>query len=98
MDIVVESPDVIIGIEVKIDAGDQKEQLHDYFKELNQRARGQKRAVLVYLTLDGKPPSGRTLGGLEQEVFVACRLQKTSASGSATVLASVNTSQSCLTL
>lgn len=66
VDIVVESPDVIIGIEVKIDAGDQKEQLHDYFKELNQRARGQKRAVLVYLTLDGKPPSGRTLGGLEQ--------------------------------
>lgn len=67
VDIVVESPDVIIGIEVKIDAGDQKDQLHDYFKELNQRAKDRKDAVLVYLTLDGKPPSGRSLGALEQE-------------------------------
>ena len=67
VDIVVESPEVIIGIEVKIDAGDQKEQLHDYFKELHQRAKGRKDAILVYLTLDGKPPSGRSLGCLDQE-------------------------------
>ena len=67
VDIVVESPDLIIGIEVKIDAGDQKAQLHDYFTELNQRAKDRKTAVLVYLTLDGKPPSAYSLRDLEQE-------------------------------
>jgi hypothetical protein len=67
VDIVVESPDLIIGIEVKIDAGDQKSQLHDYFTELNQRAKNRKKAVLVYLTLDGKPPSAYSLRDLEQE-------------------------------
>lgn len=67
VDIVVESPDLIIGIEVKIDAGDQKAQLHDYFTELNQRAKGRKTAVLVYLTLDGKAPSAYSLKDLEQE-------------------------------
>lgn len=67
VDIVVESPDVIIGIEIKIDAGDQKAQLYDYFTELNQRAKGRKTTVLVYLTLDGKPPSAYSLKDLEQE-------------------------------
>lgn len=65
VDIVVESPDLIIGIEVKIDAGDQEAQLHDYFTELNQRAKNRKSAVLVYLTLDGKPPSAYSLRDLE---------------------------------
>lgn len=67
VDIVVESPDLIIGIEVKIDAGDQKAQLHDYFTELNQRAKDRKTAVLAYLTLDGKPPSAYSLRDLEEE-------------------------------
>lgn len=67
VDIVVESPNLIIGIEVKVDAGDQKAQLHDYFTELNQRAKGRKTAVLVYLTLNGRPPSAYSLKDLEQE-------------------------------
>lgn len=67
VDIVVESPDLIIGIEVKIDADDQKAQLHDYYRELNRRARNRKIAVLVYLTLDGKPPSAYSLSDLKQE-------------------------------
>lgn len=67
VDIVVDSPDLIIGIEVKIDAGDQEAQLHDYYRELNHRARGERAAVLVYLTLDGKRPSVQSLRELEQE-------------------------------
>nr|WP_295712136.1 PD-(D/E)XK nuclease family protein [uncultured Halomonas sp.] len=67
VDIVVESPDLIIGIEVKIDAGDQKAQLHDYYTALKQRAKSRKKAVLVYLTLDGKAPSTYSLKDLEQE-------------------------------
>ncbi|AOY87703.1 hypothetical protein BKP64_05690 [Marinobacter salinus] len=67
VDIVVESTDLIIGVEVKIDAGDQKAQLHDYFTEISQRAKNRKTVVLAYLTLDGKAPSGYSLRGLEQE-------------------------------
>lgn len=67
VDIVVESPDLVIGIEVKIDAGDQKAQLHDYYTELKHRAKNRKKAVLVYLTLDGKAPSAYSLKDLEQE-------------------------------
>ena len=67
VDIVVDSSGLIIGIEVKIDAGDQDAQLHDYYRELNHRARGEKAAVLVYLTLDGKPPSAQSLSELKKE-------------------------------
>lgn len=67
VDIVVESPDLVVGIEVKIDAGDQDAQLHDYHRELSHRAKGQKEALLVYLTLDGKAPSVSSLRGLEKE-------------------------------
>lgn len=65
VDLVVESPDLIIGIEVKIDAGDQEAQLHDYYRELIHRASGQRTAVLCYLTLDRKPPSSGSLKTLE---------------------------------
>ena len=67
LDIVVESPNLIIGIEVKIDAGDQKAQLHDYYTELASRAGNRKTALLVYLTLDGKAPSTYSLKNLKQE-------------------------------
>lgn len=67
VDIVVESANLIIGIEVKINAGDQKAQLYDYYSELRQRAGTTKTAVLVYLTLDGKPPSAYSLKNLEPE-------------------------------
>lgn len=64
VDIVVESPDLILGIEVKIDADDQKAQLHDYYRELERRAGGRKTVVLAYLTLDGKQPSQCSLKDL----------------------------------
>jgi hypothetical protein len=88
VDIVVESPDLIIGIGIKINAGDQKAQLHDYYAELKRRAGARKTAVLVYLTLDGKPPSAR-------KMFAACLLRRTSAGGSKTVQVSVSKSRNC---
>ncbi|PRY69867.1 PDDEXK-like family protein [Halomonas ventosae] len=71
VDIVIESPDTIAGIELKIDAADQKAQLHDYYQELQRRAGGEKQVVLAYLTLDGKSPSAMSLNGLSKGQ-VAC--------------------------
>ncbi|MBV0931732.1 PDDEXK-like family protein [Marinobacterium weihaiense] len=65
IDIVVDMPDRLIGIEVKVDAADQPAQLADYHAELEQRARGRKHVTLVYLTLDGKAPSADSLKGLD---------------------------------
>ncbi len=76
VDIVVESPDLIVGIEVKIDAGDQKAQLHDYYTALNHRANNRKKAVLVYLTLDGKAPSTYSLKDLEQKNVYCLSFEK----------------------
>ncbi|MFC2991631.1 PDDEXK-like family protein [Halomonas tibetensis] len=71
VDIVIESSDTIVGIELKIDAADQPAQLHDYYQELQRRAGGDKQIVLVYLTLDGKSPSAMSLNSLRKEK-VAC--------------------------
>ena len=54
VDIAIESPNAIVGIELKIDAADQPAQLHDYYQELQRRAAGKKQVVLVYLTLAGR--------------------------------------------
>ncbi|WP_111413470.1 PD-(D/E)XK nuclease family protein [Billgrantia lactosivorans] len=70
VDIVIESPNTIVGIELKIDALDQKAQLCDYYHELERRAGGEKQIVLVYLTLDGKGPSAMSLNGLGKEKVV----------------------------
>ncbi len=67
VDIVVDSPSLIIGIEVKIDANDQPAQLRDYYKELSQRAKGRKTVALTYLTLDGKSPTNESLMDLNPE-------------------------------
>lgn len=64
VDLVVETSELLLGIEVKVDADDQPAQLFDYYRELEQRARGRKDFVLVYLTLNGKAPSARSLNGL----------------------------------
>jgi hypothetical protein len=71
VDVVIESPDTIVGIELKIDAADQKAQLHDYYRALQRRAVGEKHVVLAYLTLDGKSPSAMSLNGLSKEK-IAC--------------------------
>ncbi|PAU74351.1 PDDEXK-like family protein [Halomonas salipaludis] len=70
VDIVIESPDAIVGIELKIDAADQQAQLHDYYQELEWRAGSEKQVVLAYLTLDGKRPSAMSLNGLHKEKVV----------------------------
>lgn len=62
IDIVVETPELLLGIEVKIDAKDQENQLRDYHRELTSRANGRKEVALVYLTLHGKEASKYTLG------------------------------------
>lgn len=67
VDIVVESSDLIVGVELKIDANDQKEQLHDYYQELERRSKGRKRVVLAYLTLNGKQPSNYSRKNLSPE-------------------------------
>ena len=64
VDLVVETSELLLGIEVKVDAGDQPAQLFDYYRELEQRAAGRKDFVLVYLTLNGKAPSALSLNGL----------------------------------
>lgn len=70
IDLVIESSDIIVGIELKIDALDQKAQLHDYYQELQWHAGGKRHVVLAYLTLDGKSPSPESLGTLSKEKVV----------------------------
>ncbi len=65
IDFVIECESVIIGIEMKIDAGDQQKQLFDYYEELHLRAEGKKKIKLYYLTLDGKDPSKSSIGELD---------------------------------
>ncbi len=60
IDFVFESSEHLIGIEMKIDAGDQPNQLYDYNKELQNRGVG-KNVRLLYLTLDGKTASKKSL-------------------------------------
>ena len=53
----------IIGIEMKVDAADQNKQLFDYNEELLRRKGAHESHRLIYLTLDGKAASERSLGG-----------------------------------
>jgi len=53
LDIVLESPGLLLVIENKIDAGDQPEQLARYAKWLKKSARPDQASALLYLTLDG---------------------------------------------
>ncbi len=70
VDLVVEAPGHIVGIELKIDAHDQARQLYDYHQELEQQAGGQKSVTLVYLTLDGKRASKGSIGTLDESSIV----------------------------
>ncbi len=53
IDFVIKSEEHQIGIEMKIDAGDQEEQLKDYKKELEKRCNSTQKPKLYYLTLTG---------------------------------------------
>jgi len=58
IDFTISTKNYEIGIEIKIDAKDQKHQLYDYSKEIDERVKKSKKsAELHYLTLDGKEPS-----------------------------------------
>ncbi len=52
-----------IGIEMKIDAGDQKNQLSDYFKELGNRCNKKQKVKLYYLTLAGSEANDFSTNG-----------------------------------
>ena len=67
IDFTIECDNLIIGIEMKIDAGDQKNQLFDYDAELKYRAKGKKDIFLYYLTLDGSDASEYSLNGLSKD-------------------------------
>lgn len=60
IDFTLETDKNIIGIEMKIDAGDQENQLYDYYEELEKRAnnKGKEQGIkLFYLTLFGDESS-----------------------------------------
>lgn len=60
IDIVVECDNLILGVENKLGAGDQEDQLADYLDWLKTKSRN-KPYYLVYLTPDGHEPSDYTL-------------------------------------
>jgi hypothetical protein len=66
IDFTIECENVIVGIEMKIDASDQNRQLLDYYEELQRRSKNKKRIKLYYLTLDGKNPSDKSLESLDE--------------------------------
>ena len=68
IDFTLETDANIIGIEMKIDAGDQKNQLFDYQQELYKR-KGTKDTKLFYLTLDGSEASKYSLGDLTKSDY-----------------------------
>lgn len=70
IDFTIETSKYLIGIEMKIDAGDQDKQLSDYMKELsrrNSKYKQKKEIKLFYLTKFGDMPSEQSLGSLNKE-------------------------------
>ncbi|MFM5326371.1 PD-(D/E)XK nuclease family protein [Aeromonas veronii] len=67
IDFTISTKSHLIGIEMKIDAGDQCNQLNDYYDELFFRAKNNERVSIFYLTLNGKEPSLYSLGKLPIE-------------------------------
>ena len=64
VDITIQTDRLILPIEVKIGAGDQNRQLYDYFYH---SYNGLKPKTIVYLTIDGKKPSDKSLYKLKKE-------------------------------
>ena len=61
MDILLKKDDAYIIIENKIDAEDQTDQLSRYYRNAKKRGFEGEQIKLIYLTLDGKPPSDKSL-------------------------------------
>lgn len=63
IDIVIRCRNIFIPIEVKINAGDQKSQLYDYYQYARQY---DDQAFVIYLTKDGRSPSEYSIcGGID---------------------------------
>ncbi|MDG4868662.1 PD-(D/E)XK nuclease family protein [Guyparkeria sp. 1SP6A2] len=73
IDVVVESPAHLVGIEIKVHALDQPNQLQDYHTELVNQADGRD-ITLMYLTLDGKPAHRDSMGNLADKDCDVVRL------------------------
>jgi hypothetical protein len=65
IDFVIETEKFLIGIEMKIDAGDQLDQLSDYHNALISK-NGNREVRLYYLTLFGDDASSKSKGKLEE--------------------------------
>jgi len=63
IDFYIETEKYQIGIEMKLDADDQKNQLIDYYKELEARCKKKQEAKLFYLTLDEHEPEEKSTAG-----------------------------------
>ncbi|WP_339848330.1 PD-(D/E)XK nuclease family protein [uncultured Dokdonia sp.] len=63
LDIVISFKNIVVGIENKIWASDQPNQLSDYHKSL--QTRGKKKSILIYLSPYGKEPSETSISKLE---------------------------------
>ncbi|MCF6298777.1 MAG: PD-(D/E)XK nuclease family protein [Thiomicrorhabdus sp.] len=69
IDFTIKSENYQIGIEMKIDAGDQGKQLFDYYDELKRRKEECQKVKLFYLTLHGSKPSNHSLKTLSSSDY-----------------------------
>lgn len=69
IDFTISSDNYLIAIEMKIDAGDQYEQLYDYYKELEKRRLKSQEIKMYYLTLSGESPSQSSLKELTEDQY-----------------------------
>jgi len=76
IDFVIECEKIIVGIEMKVDAGDQHNQLYDYAEEISYRARDKKDIALYYLTLSGTDASEHSMNGLKKEMVKNISFEK----------------------
>ena len=77
IDIVLDTKHTVIGIEVKINAGDQNKQLEDYWKDIKNRAKTEDKSFyLLYLTKFGSKPSENSLGYLAESSVILISFEK----------------------
>jgi hypothetical protein len=72
IDFTIESSNYLIGIEMKIDAGDQNKQMYSYYEELKKRNRAnkpKKNIKLFYLTRYGNEPSNQSIHILKSNQY-----------------------------
>jgi hypothetical protein len=58
---------LVLGLENKINAADQNEQIKDYVEFVRLRSRGHNNWAFVFLTPDGRPPSGQSIPAQNRE-------------------------------